>query len=305
MNKTKLTINIIFLASLGLISFSVIENRNSCSENLKSAGGPPYNTNAPGEKTCSGPEGTNDCHSGGIPDNTGPATCSISSSGGTQYVPGQTYAITPTITHATYMRFGFQLVVLSGVNDANMGDIQITDTTTTRSTFPAYGNFQTREYAMHKLAGTYFVSTTGLWSFNWQAPSTNLGNVIMYACFNAVNNNNINDPGDETYYTTLTLTPSAAGVNKADGFSALTVFPNPARDFFNLEINTKESGKVSVYLVALDGKRIQHCFEKNILHGNTTEKIQLNEKIEAGVYFLKISSGENVSYRKLIVRGKQ
>jgi len=301
MKKNIFTVNILALSAVALISSSVM-NSGSPHSPYKSQGGPVYNTNAPGEKTCSGPEGTSTCHSGGIPDNTGPATVSVFSSGGNQYVPGQTYTITPTITHPTRTRFGFQLVALKASNDANIGDIQITDTTTTKAVYPTYGNFQTREYAEHKLAGTYFTSTTGQWSFNWEAPSVNEGNIILYACFSAVNNNNTNDPGDETYYTTLLLTPSGMGTNGPDDFSdAINIFPNPAKEFFNLELDVQKSGKVSAGLMTLDGKIAQRIFEKNIPQGNFSEKIYIEKSASPGIYFLKISSGQKTVLKKIMV----
>src|SRR5437016_930850 len=104
---TKKFPGIAFLFFTVIISVAFVGNDNQVQ---KSDGGPPYNTNAPGEKTCSGVEGANSCHSGGIPDNSGPGTPSIVFSGGTTYVPGQTYTITPTIYHPTRNRFGFQIV---------------------------------------------------------------------------------------------------------------------------------------------------------------------------------------------------
>ena len=100
---------------------------------MKSAGGPPYNTKAPGEKTCSGAEGTNSCHSGGIADNAGLATKTITFSGGTSYVPGVTYTVTVSIAHPTRNRFGFQIVSLNNSTGANAGTVTLTDTTRTRS----------------------------------------------------------------------------------------------------------------------------------------------------------------------------
>lgn len=302
MKKTTLTIYLLFISAIGMISFSVI-NTDSPHSVMKSMGGPPYNTNAPGEKTCSGIEGASPCHSGGIPDNTGPATCSIISSGGTMYVPGQTYTITPTITHATRMRFGFQLTARRASNNANTGNltVPIADTANMWTQFPGYGSCQTCEFIMHKKVATYFLSTTGSWSFTWTAPSSNVGNIKMYACFNAANNDNA-ETGDEIYYTTLTLTPSATGVNEQNIFaSSITISPNPAQDFFNLKMDLEEQGKISADLYSVDGKLIRKCFEKYVYSGKFNEKIVLNQIIPQGIYFLKISTGEKIAVKKIIL----
>jgi hypothetical protein len=303
MKKNTLIVGLVFLSAAGFISFSV-SNNDSPHSALKSMGGPPYNTNAPGEKTCSGVEGASPCHSGGIPDNSGPASVSIISSGGMMYVPGQTYTITPTITHASRTRFGFQLTVLRTSNNANAGDIQITDTTNTWSQFPTYGSYQTREYALHKKPGTYFSSTTGSWSFKWQAPATNVGNIKMYACFNAANNNNT-ETGDECYFTTLTLTPSMTGLNEPKNLSAeINIFPNPAEEYFNLEIDADQSGDITVELYSLEGKKVQDLFRKNIVGGKLSENIYLDNRIQPGVYFIKTSLADRVSLKKLVVSGE-
>src|ERR1051326_7946728 len=129
--KKNILITAIFIASVGLISSTFVATEGDPHDVTKSGGGPPNNTNAPGEKTCSGSEGTNSCHSGGIPDNSGPATGTITSSGGTMYVPGQTYTITCSITHATRMRFGFQCTARRLSNNTVGGAITVTDATDT------------------------------------------------------------------------------------------------------------------------------------------------------------------------------
>lgn len=295
--KKNIFIAILFLASLGLISFSAIEYDSPHSDvTLKSGGGPTDNTNAPGEKTCSGPEGTSNCHSGGIPDNTGPATCAIISSGGTMYVPGQTYTITPTITHATRTRFGFQCTARRLSNNSVAGNIVVSDPTNTWLHPATFANCTTCQYICHKLAGSYFPSTTGSWSFTWTAPATNIGNVRFYACFNASDNSN-DETGEETYYTTLTLTPSGVGINELKFLSEVSVSPNPSSGEFFVKTEIKDLKELSVFNV--QGKLIDKFSSSDEIN-----KIDLKNQPQ-GIYFLKISFGDNVSFSKLIIGGKQ
>ncbi len=225
--------------------FSFIGDNTSV---LKSDGGPPYNTNAPLEKTCSGIEGANACHSGGIPDNSGPGTPSILFSGGTTYVPGVTYTVTPTITHPNRNRFGFQIVSLTDNNNLFSGTINLLDTAKTRQQQPTWGPGQDRIFVMHRLAGSYPTTPNlGQWSYQWTAPATNVGNISFYACFNAANNDNTNDPGDETYYAKITLTPSAVGIASIDKDALVfSVYPNPASSLITLQSVTK-LGTVIIY----------------------------------------------------------
>ncbi len=301
--KKKFFVNLIFAVVAGVISFSAMENK-TCSGNLKSMGGPPYNTNAPTEKTCSGTEGTNSCHSGGIADNSGPATCSIISSGGNLYIPGQTYTITPTITHATRMRFGFQFTARQASNNSNTGSISLLDTNLTWTEFPGYGNCQTCEFVMHKKAGTYFATTTGSWSFKWTAPSSNVGNIKMYACFLAANNNNLNDSGDECYYASLTLSPSGTGINEENFSSSISVFPNPSADGkFQITSNKTQITKTEIYNSI--GEKIYSSILLNNsptlqLSNSSTLQLDLSSQ-SSGIYFLKIFSGEKTALKKIIL----
>ena len=297
MKKTTIILSLISFSAIGFISFSVInDNESPHSSLLKSMGGPPYNTNAPGEKTCSGVEGTSNCHSGSIPDNTGPATVSITSSGGTMYVPGQTYTITPTITHATRMRFGFQLTARRVSNNSNTGNltVAVADTSLMWTQFPGYGSCQTCEFIMHKKAGTFFASTTGQWSFTWTAPATNVGTIRLYACFNAANNDNA-ETGDEIYYTTLTLTPSATGIDEQNIFSSsINIFPSPSNGEFVINMEENYSAKdFTIYNVR--GKQIE-----KIISRSESTSIDL-AKYPKGIYFLKISFGEKTAIKKVVI----
>ena len=246
MRKNALTL-ILCIACFGLISFSVI-NTGDPHDVLKSGGGPTDNTNAPTEKTCSGPEGTSACHSGGIPDNTGPATTAIISSGGTMYVPGQTYTITCSITHQTRMRFGFQCTARRLSNNNVAGNMVVSDATNTWLHPATFANCTSCQYMCHTLSGSYFTSTTGSWSFTWTAPSTNIGNVRFYACFGAANNNNTNDSGDETYYTTLTLTPSMTGINELEFLYDISVSPNPSTGEFFVTTDITAPKEFSIFI---------------------------------------------------------
>ena len=89
--------------------------------------------------------------------------------------------------------------------------------------------------------------------------------------------------------------------NKNEKAEAL-IYPNPSMDFFNLEIDSKEAGKISADLFSPDGKLIQHCFEKNFPAGRLVEKVSLEKNISTGMYFLRIFSEENATLKKIIIR---
>jgi hypothetical protein len=295
-NKLVRTLSILVLIA-GVVSF-VSDNATH-----KSAGGPPYNTNAPGEKTCSGAEGSsNSCHSGGIPDNSGIGTPNILFSGGSVYVPGQTYTITPTISHATRNRFGFQIVSLKDADSLFTGSIVLLDSTRTQSQQPTYGSYQDRIFVMHQLPGTYpGTPNLGQWSYKWTAPLVSVGNISFYACFLAANNNNTNDSGDETYWKKITISPSAVSVHEWTNAPHLKVFPNPATKYFYLTCYLYESEPLVCELLDAQGRLVRTLITETLRNGLYQRKVMLDE-IEPGFYFVKSKIGHKENVQKILVQ---
>ncbi len=265
----------------------------------KSDGGPPYNTKAPGEKTCSGTEGANSCHSGGIPDNSGPGTPSILFSGGTTYVPGQTYTITPGIAHPTLNRFGFQIVSLKDSDNLYTGTIIPIDTNKTRVQQPTWGSYQDRIYIMHRSAGSYPTTPNlGQWSYKWVAPPYNQGKISFYACFLAANNDNQNDGGDQTYYKKITINPSAIGIDAVNESNiGCSVYPNPASELLTVELSDLKEKDLEISILNMQGKLVK----MKKMSGNK-ETIDVG-RLEKGLYSVVISKGSHtiLSIKKVVI----
>lgn len=273
MKKSNLKFLIIFYSIILILLFSSFKNP---AEITKRDGGPPYNTNAPGEKTCSGSDPGNSCHSGGAGDNTGPAKVAINFSGGATYKPGQTYFITPTISHPDRTRFGFQIVALRASDNKNIGTIKLIDTTKTRIQQPNYGSYQDRIYVMHIINGTKFSTNKGEWSYSWTAPATDKGAINFYASYVAANSNNSNDGDDQAYFTKLTITPDKSDVVE-DKIENFFVYPNPTSDYIYLNENITTKNDINIYNI-LGVKVYESEFKNNIDVRNFT----------AGIYNIKI-----------------
>lgn len=289
-------VSALFLVMIICISFSPLDI-------MKSDGGPPYNTNAPGEKTCSGAEGTNGCHSGGIADNAGAATKSITFSGGTSYLPGQTYTVTVTISHPTRNRFGFQIVSLRNSNDANAGIVTLTDSARTRSQIPTYGSYQTRNYVMHILNGLNGIANSCSWSYNWTAPSTDEGAITFYACMLAGNGNDLNDAADETYFTQLTINPTAVGVSTQEkDADKMEVYPNPATSAVSINYILNETSSFKAELIDIQGKLVQVLYHDEKAIGTIAEKVTLAPGITPGIYLIKFTTDNSESTKRIVIQ---
>ena len=163
----------------------------------------PGHTGAPGELTCA----VAGCH-GGEP-NTGPGRFEITAP--SSYEPGMTYQI--SVTHSTSdttrRRWGFQLTALDGTNN-RAGNLQSTSITQVLDGGPG-GN---RQYIEHNFLGTFQGQPSGAtWTFNWVAPSTDVGRITFYAAGNQANNNG-NESGDQIYSTSVSI-PVAGAITGA------------------------------------------------------------------------------------------
>ena len=159
---------------------------------LYTNGAPTGKTGAPGENDCT------QCHSGSV--NDGSLVSNLSFSGVNEYSPGSTYNLTLNIQNGA-AKNGFQLVALDSATASNAGTLIVTDAIKTQ-----LSSGSGRTYLNHRNSGTIFSS----WSFDWTAPSTNVGPVTFYYAYN-VTNNAWNTGGDQIYLANFTVYPSSCG----------------------------------------------------------------------------------------------
>ena len=182
-----------------ILGFLLANNSSSTRVHAFSAGPPPGYTGAPGEE----PEACAECH---VPTDVGSGQLTISAP--TTYVPGQTYPITVTHTNLdpTRQRWGFELTVLDA-SDEKAGTLQSLDGFT--QIIDNAGPGAARQYIEHTAAGTFVGQANGAsWTFNWTAPSIDIGPVSFYAAGNQANNDG-NTSGDNIYKTFVAAAPAS------------------------------------------------------------------------------------------------
>jgi len=182
---------ILFCCGLVIISF------NSISYSSGPGGG--Y-TNAPNEANCTS------CHSGTL--NRGSFASAFELTGdftGGGYLPDSTYKITIKHAQSGVTRYGFQVTVLDKSNKS-AGDLTRTSNRTQKRTKVVNGN--TRQYIEHTSTGTSKTGTNKVdWTFEWEAPSSNIGDVTFYAALNAANGSGTG--GDSIYAKKFIIKPSS------------------------------------------------------------------------------------------------
>ncbi len=170
-------------------------------------------TGAPGESTCA------NCHSGGS--YTGEIIFEFGDNETLEYEPGQTYVISFTNDYDA-VRFGFSMTALDQNNDP-AGDFTLTNTDNT--------SFQTasnRQYVGHQNA-----DANNTWTFEWQAPDEDVGDITFYYVINAANGDNTT-AGDFITTGTTTIEP----LDLQDTFAVTFELDlSEVSDYFNPEVD--------------------------------------------------------------------
>jgi len=152
-------------------------------------------TGAPLEGDCSG------CHGGNLNTGSGDILFSMES---LAYIPDSTYQTSLQVIDGSKVKFGFQITALDSNNNM-AGSFGITNTVNTATqTNYTMG----RDYVNHKNA-----NTNDTWSFEWTAPSSDIGPITFYLAGNAGNNNGT-QTGDNVY--TRSFSVNTCGITLSD-----------------------------------------------------------------------------------------
>jgi len=164
-----------------------------------SSGPPTAHTGAPNERVCTA------CHTGTV--NRGAFSSALELSGnftGNGYIPDSSYTITIRHAQPGISRYGFQVTALDKSNKP-AGDMVNTNSRTQRVTATVSG--ATRQYIEQTSTGTAKTGTNKVdWTFRWDAPSSNLGDIYFYVALNAANGSGTG--GDTIYTKKFTIKPS-------------------------------------------------------------------------------------------------
>ena len=251
-----------------LLNFSSLPPSGPCDSPV--VGG---HTGAPGETSCAG------CHVGTA--NTGPGSLELLLSDTTfLYTPGELFDATVTLRQSGRDKFGFVGLALKDSDNTTVGAFTIDDAIRTR-TF----NDGPRKYVSHTPCGADAVPPDSLsWTFHWQAPSTDVGEITLYLAGLASNHSH-SLGGDDTYTLSIRLVPDSM-VSKVDDIPAqdkLRLWPNPISDiiYFDFE-NSNNNRLVNLAEIwSVDGRLINAIANPNYQ--------LLVADLMPGLYYLRLS----------------
>ena len=250
-------------------------------------------TGSPSESTCQ-----SGCHNS-YALNSGGGSVVISSSNLTNwnYIPGTSYNIDVTVSKSAVSKFGFAMEALQA-SGANAGTLVVTNNTTMQIKSATVGANNRNSITQRTNGG--LGTNTKTFSFQWNAPSTNIGNVTFYAVGNATNSNN-SDAGDYIYTTNQVVT-TTAGIDPIEYAEAnWNIYPNPVKDFIYIDYKLNKSENVKIELYDVNGKFQMPLLLNNMQAGAYKQKFELKENLANGVYFVRLQSGNTVSMKKVII----
>ncbi len=243
-------------------------------------------TGSPNENTCN----QSGCHNS-FTVNTGGGSVTIAAPALTnwEYVPGQTYTINVTVAKSGASLFGLGFEALNS-SGANAGTLTAGSDTKILSA-PIAGNNRTN--IVHTGSGNA-TSNSHTFSFTWRAPASNIGNVTFYCAGNAANRNGMTS-GDYIYTISQIVKPAAlTGIEEGAFAKQVTVYPNPAVDYLQIENKSNLLPVMTVSILDLHGRLIEK--RPNV---GENEKIKVGN-LQNGLYLLKIETEEETTIKQFI-----
>lgn len=257
--------------------------------------GRPGATGSPGESACN----KTGCHVGNTLNAVG-GSISISAPTLTnwEYTPGQTYSISVTVARSGVNLFGFGFEALTPAG-ANAGNLTISNAAQTQlKSATILGN--SRKSVVHQLNGGASANSH-TFTFNWTAPSTNIGPITFYTAGNCTNANGLTS-GDFIYTTSQVVNPIPTSINELSSSINLNVFPNPVVDQIHFSYDLKNNAYASAQLVSLTGQVVASFYDEMQSAGEQTKTVNLLPSISKGIYMLSVKIDEKITYKKVYVK---
>ncbi len=286
-----------------IVLLSALNNKEiKAPSKVKKSSGPPscYAGEPLAMRNCS----FSGCHDDGVA-NTGSAQLSLNlGDNELGYEPNKTYKITIDLNKSDLLRAGFQVIALQE-NDLKVSPGTVKMTTNRTQTLPgghgADCSLSGKIWVEHNLTGTSPNTSTGAnWTFEWTAPSTNVGNIVFYLA--ALESNNSDDEfGDKTYTLSKVMKPkSVDGIDNQILANNISVFPNPSQG--DISVSLPENILLDKVQILNTKGQTELVFDKFYLTKQNNANLKFDiSALKSGVYFLQLNTGLNTVYKKIVL----
>ena len=96
------------------------------------------------------------------------------------------------------------------------------------------------------------------------------------------------------------IVQTVSGLNDPKTDNTVSVYPNPVIDHLNIQINFPQPGTFEVTLFDTQGKMVKGLIPKSQVSGAFSQSFNFSRQLAPGIYILKMTVGEVISYRKIV-----
>jgi hypothetical protein len=276
---------LINLGLIGSLCFILLSSSYSLQDDPDGKAGA---SGAPGETTCN----DTDCHNS-FAVNSGTGSISISSPDliDWSYVPGTTYTLSVTVEQSAINLFGLCFEALKPNGD-NAGTLHAGIGTQIKN--KTIGGFQRKSITHNNNTGA--TSNTHTFTFTWDAPTTDIGDITFYAAGLAANGDD-HESDDRVYSTSQVVTASSVGLDEiARNGMEKHLFPNPASDFIHFSPAEFTISPDEVRVVALNGATVAILKNNSFSQANDRVAIPIAQ-LQEGTYTLYfLAQGRTIGF---------
>ncbi len=270
MNKLRFVYKAFFSAAFLALLFLFLTPPDALTEKDGAQAG---NSGAPGNDTCA----TSGCHDS-FTANSGDGAVTITTPA--KFEPGEIVTFTVRVAQTGASRFGFQANIRQSTVPRVTGKLMLGDNTKFSD---AIGDYITHAEAAEG-------NGSNEWTFQWQAPDEDVGDIIIYVAGVAGNSSGTRF-GDRVYTSNATLPIQVANEDEQPitAFDLQPAYPNPFQQKVFVRYNLNHSEPVRVALYDALG-RIVKTIDKGHQAAGTHEVLIDGDQLPAGTYFYEVQT---------------
>jgi hypothetical protein len=231
------------------------------------------------------------------------------------------------VTGATWHYRSLGLATMPSVSVDNLGDVCIAYSVWAETRVCGTTNFCYRSiYAAYKdFAGEWVLDENGInlcQDFMHEmdeaypcVAATNGYNGVFWVMYSADQNQGLyidisdtypNSNGGvltENYFYACMIRPEGMGINEQEAINPMTstrVYPNPASDVLNIEVNASQASEMSISVYNIMGQNVMNQ-NVNVTTGMNTRNINISE-LNSGIYFVTVKANGFENTMKFIVK---
>ena len=91
---------------------------------------------------------------------------------------------------------------------------------------------------------------------------------------------------------------SCTGIEEVEGITSFSLIPNPAKENFKISVVLNSNANIYIEIIDINGRIV---FNESISNQSDYTRNFNSDQFGKGIYLIKVSSGENVAWKKLII----